>query len=90
MLEAEDNAETMDSCCLLAFLSWMAQSAFLYNLQLYLSDEITHYGLCSSPTITNWENVLELNLIETFSQGGTFISDDSSLCEVGTQKQSVK
>jgi hypothetical protein len=40
--------------------------------------------------ITNWENALQLDLMEAFPQEGSFLCDNSSLCQVGTQNQPVQ
>jgi hypothetical protein len=41
--------------------------------------------------ITNWENALQLDLMETFCfNWSSFLCDNSSLCQVDTQNQSVQ
>jgi hypothetical protein len=43
-----------------------------------------------SPLITNWENALQPDLMRHFLKGGSFLGDNSSLCQVDTQNQPVQ
>jgi hypothetical protein len=59
--EAGADAEAMEGCSLLAY-----SSCSLKNQDYQPRDGPTHRGL--SPLITNWENALQLDLMEAFPQ----------------------
>jgi hypothetical protein len=64
---------------LLSLLSYRAQDS-------QLRDGTTHKG--TSPLINNWENALQLDLLETFPQL-KLLCDNCSLCQVGTKLAST-
>jgi hypothetical protein len=66
--EAGADAETMEGCYLLACFPWLAQRAFLWNPGLS-AQGWHHQQWTLPPLITNWENTLQLDLMEAFPQG---------------------
>ena len=73
---------------LLACFTWLAQTAVLENPRLPVQrDGPTHKG--PFPLITNWENVLHLDLMEAFPNWSSFLCDNFSLCQVDTKLASI-
>jgi hypothetical protein len=66
--EAGADAEAMEGCYLLVCFSWLAQLAFFNRTQDYQPRNGTNHN-GPSHLITNWENALQLDLMEAFPQG---------------------
>ena len=65
--EAGAVAEAMEGCSLLACFPWLAQACSLIELKT-TSPEMVPPTRGLSPLITNWENALQLDLMEAFPQ----------------------
>ena len=65
--KAGADTEAMEGCYLLAYFPWLAQPAFLKSLRLQ-SQGWYHPQGALPPLITNWENALQLDLMEAFPQ----------------------
>jgi hypothetical protein len=59
-------------------LAWL--SLLPYSMQNYQPRDGTTHKDALPPLITNWENALQLDLMEAFSQGSLLSCDNSSLC----------
>ena len=65
-LEARADAEAMEEWCLLACIPWFAQPISYRTQDHQPRDGTSHNGLGPDPLITNWENALQLDLMEAF------------------------
>lgn len=90
-LGVETEAETTEEHCLVASTSWPAQFAFLYSRDTYpprvsimqknLGPPILIINARKCPTALS-----KVNLMEPFSQSGSFFSEDSNVRRVAAQQ----
>jgi hypothetical protein len=83
--EAGADAEAMEGCYLLACLLWLAQPAFLQNPRL----PAQRWSHPQGALITNWENALQLDLMEEFPQLKLLSLWYLQLCQVDTKLAST-
>ena len=71
-LEAGTEAEIIAEHCLLDYILWFTQPAFLYNPEHLPRNGTAHSGLCPPTSIINQENILQAclqaNLMEAIPQ----------------------